>query len=88
VTAIRLGRTLLTGSVPPTRQLREPHQRWPTWCCCAQRLPVSPVAGFARHGCCSVRACARVPALAGTTSFRWCLTDHPNGPASTRLCCS
>ena len=20
----------------------EPRQRWPTWCCCAQRLPVSP----------------------------------------------
>jgi len=48
VTAIRLGRTLLPGSVPPTRQLREPRQRWPTWCCCAQRLPVSPRAGFAR----------------------------------------
>jgi len=42
VTAIHLGRPLLSGSVPPTRQLREPRQRWPTWCCCAQRLPVSP----------------------------------------------
>jgi len=45
VTAIHLGRPLLSGSVPPTRQLREPRQRWPTWCCCAQRLPVSPRAG-------------------------------------------
>ena len=35
VTAIPLGRASLRGSVPPTRQLREPHQRWPIWCCCA-----------------------------------------------------
>jgi len=35
VTAIPLGRASLPGSVPPTRQLCEPHQYWPTWCCCA-----------------------------------------------------
>ena len=41
--AIHLGRESPHGSVLPTRQLSaEPHQNWPTWHCCAQRLPVSP----------------------------------------------
>jgi len=35
VTAIPLGWDSRPSSVPPTRQLCEPHQRWPTWCCCA-----------------------------------------------------
>jgi len=30
------------GSVPPTRWLGGPPRCQPTWCCCAQRLPVSP----------------------------------------------
>jgi len=52
VTAIPLGRRSperLGATYPPTR-LAEPQGRkrlpcsrgWPTWCCCAQRLPVSP----------------------------------------------
>jgi hypothetical protein len=35
VTAINLGRWSPNGSVLPTRQLWGPHQRWPTWYCCA-----------------------------------------------------
>jgi len=35
VTAIPLGQGSHPGSMPPTRQLRESRQRWPTWCCCA-----------------------------------------------------
>jgi len=35
VTTINLGHGSPRGSVLPTRQLRGPRQRWPTWYCCA-----------------------------------------------------
>jgi recombination protein RecT len=37
-----------------------PHQRWPTWYCCAQRLPVSPACGFPP----TTRLCCSDPHLA------------------------
>jgi len=65
VTAIPLGRRSPPGSVPPTRRLREPRRRRPTWCCCAQRLPVSPNAGRSPgSGGCSEAACAAFGQLA------------------------
>ena len=46
------------GVTPPARcclaaSSAEPHRRWPTWHCCAQRLPVSPRAEARTRLCCS-----------------------------------
>ena len=78
MTAIPLGRGSPPGSVPPTRRLREPRQRRPTWCCCAQRLPVSPSAGLAPQ-----RVAARfglapdfARQAARSTGLRRRLTEH------------
>ena len=63
----------------------EPHQRWPTWYCCAQRLPVSPGARPAPRVAMGFSGLRRQPsglrqpgqlALAPIEHLRWRVTPR------------